>query len=246
MCSSSLQTPNASSPARSAQKTVGVVVFPGSNCDQDCFEAVTAAMGLQARYLWYGDVADLSSLEAVILPGGFSYGDYLRCGAIAKQAALMPELVKFAAQGRPVLGICNGFQVLTEAGLLPGALIRNEGLRFLCQRNTVLEVTSTQTVFTSLYQQGQRISLPIAHGDGNYSADADTLARLEEKQQVVFRYAENVNGANNRIAGLCNEKRNVLGMMPHPERNLKANASTAWTGEGRLLFESLLQSVLSA
>lgn len=229
-----------------APPSIGIVVFPGSNCDQDCWDAVTHTMGLNAKYLWYADVEDLSAYGALLLPGGFSYGDYLRCGAIARQAPLMPEIVKFAEQGRPVLGICNGFQVLTEARLLPGALIRNEGLHFVCQRRTALEVASSNTPFTRQFESGQLIELPVAHGEGNFTADEATLKQLELNDQVVFRYADNINGSLNQIAGICNEKRNVVGMMPHPERNLITRPAEGWTGEGALMFKSLLEGVLAS
>jgi phosphoribosylformylglycinamidine synthase subunit PurQ / glutaminase len=227
------------------EKTVGIIVFPGSNCDQDCWDAVTQGMSLQARYVWHAETENaLLGLEALLLPGGFSYGDYLRCGAIAKQAAIMPAIKAFAAAGKPVLGVCNGFQILTEAGLLPGALLRNEGLQFICQRNTALEVASTNTPFTGGYTQGQAITLPIAHGEGNYTADEATLQALEANNQVVFRYQHPVNGSANNIAGICNEQRNVVGMMPHPERNLNASRTEGWTGDGLAVFQSLLNTLL--
>ncbi len=219
----------------------GIVVFPGSNCEKDCHDAITRHLGQQAVYLWHGD-SDLQGVDCIILPGGFSYGDYLRAGAIARFAPVMDSVRRFAEQGRPVLGICNGFQILTETALLPGALVKNTSLQFLCDQVTVT-VENTETPFTRLYPSGSRITLPVAHAEGNYVADPDTVKRLEDQHQVIFRYSEDINGSMNRIAGICNTQKNVLGMMPHPERNLwKAEA---WSGEGRLLFDSLLQSYLN-
>lgn len=227
----------------------GIVVFPGSNCDQDCADAVTQALGWQTRFLWHDDRHDLSDLALLLIPGGFSYGDYLRCGAIARLSPVMQDVQAFAAQGRPVLGICNGFQVLTEAGLLPGALIRNQGLRFRCLQQVELTVESIQTPFTQDLSQGQRLHLPIAHGEGNYTANPATLSELEANGQVVFRYVENtdrpVNGSAQSIAGICNRGGNVLGMMPHPERNLNANPTGGFSGDGRRLFDSLLKATLA-
>ncbi len=220
---------------------VGIVVFPGSNCEQDCYDAVVHYLGNEAVYLWHGDT-DLQGVDAVILPGGFSYGDYLRSGALARFSPILESVRAFADQGRPVLGICNGFQVLTETGLLPGALTRNKTLHFICEQ-VKMTVENNTSLFTSRYGKGQEIMLPVAHGDGNFQAPEDVVKRLEDNGQVVFRYRDDINGSVNRIAGICNEKGNVLGMMPHPERNLWKNE--AWTGEGRIMFDSLKAGLLS-
>ncbi len=196
--------------------TVGVIVFPGSNCDHDAYHAFRHNLGTDARFIWH-DSASLGDVDAVILPGGFSYGDYLRTGAIAKFSPVMGAVRQFAERGGPVLGICNGFQVLTEAGLLPGALVRNAGLKFVC-RTVALEVASTNAPFTQDLVKGDILHLPVAHGEGCYIADAATLNELEEEDRVVLRYRENPNGSVNNIAGIVNRERNVLGMMPHPER----------------------------
>lgn len=218
---------------------IGIVVFPGSNCEKDCFDAVTRFLDAEAVYLWHGDT-DLSGVDCVLLPGGFSYGDYLRAGAIARFSPIMNSVKAFADQGRPVLGICNGFQVLTESHLLPGTLMKNKSLRFLC-RQVKLTVERTDTPFTAQYRQGQAIELPIAHAEGNYFIDPDGLKRLEDNYQVIFRYSEEVNGSVNRIAGICNARRNVLGMMPHPERNLWPGET--WTGEGGPVFTALAEAI---
>ncbi|QYJ17216.1 Phosphoribosylformylglycinamidine synthase subunit PurQ [Rubrobacter xylanophilus DSM 9941] len=194
---------------------VGVVIFPGSNCDRDAMWAVERA-GAEPVELWHAD-ADLKGADAVILPGGFSYGDYLRPGAIARFARVMGPLERFAREGGPVLGICNGFQVLCEAHLLPGALLQNRGLRFVCRRVRV-RVERTDTPWTAACEMGEELTLPVAHNEGNYFADPATLARLEEEGRVMLRYLENPNGSANDIAGVCSEDRNVVGMMPHPER----------------------------
>ena len=196
--------------------TVGIVVFPGSNCDRDMRWALEGCLGRPTRFLWHED-RDLSGLEAVVLPGGFSYGDYLRCGAIARFAPVLEELRHFAASGGPVLGICNGFQVLTEMGLLPGALTRNRSLHFLCEP-AELVVSPGHCRWLQGYSQGEHITLPIAHGEGRYQLEPDELARLEQQGQVVLRYASNPNGSLGDVAGLTNAAGNVLGLMPHPER----------------------------
>lgn len=224
----------------------GVVVFPGSNCDHDAHYVAGTLLQQEARYIWHkeGSVGDV---DVIILPGGFSYGDYLRCGAIARFSPIMKDVVRFANAGGIVLGICNGFQVLTEAGLLPGVLLRNESLRFVC-RTVPLRVENTTTRFTNQCTQGEILRIPIAHGDGNYFADDGTLRRLEENGQVVFRYCDeegnttpesNPNGSRNNIAGIINEKGNVLGMMPHPER---AADSILRLTDGRKIFASILAS----
>ncbi|NDD28474.1 MAG: phosphoribosylformylglycinamidine synthase subunit PurQ [Proteobacteria bacterium] len=197
---------------------IAVVRFPGSNCDDDCVRAVKHVGGAAASIVWHEDPLPVGT-RAVVLPGGFSYGDYLRCGAIARFSRVMGDVRAFAERGGPVVGICNGFQVLVEAGMLPGALLPNASLRFVC-RPVALEVIQTDTPFTRGYAQGTRITLPVAHGDGRYFADPDTLRQLSEQRRVVLRYApgNNPNGALDDIAGICNEGRNVFGLMPHPER----------------------------
>lgn len=194
----------------------GVVVFPGSNCDHDAWYAISQNLQHEAEFIWH-DSHSLGDVDAVILPGGFSYGDYLRCGAIAKFSPVMGAIKRFAASGGPVLGVCNGFQVLVETGLLPGALVRNAGLKFICRTGPV-RVETTDSIFTHGAKTGQILQLPIAHGEGCYIADEQTLDRLEREDRVVLRYLENPNGSMRSIAGILNEGRNVMGMMPHPER----------------------------
>jgi phosphoribosylformylglycinamidine synthase I len=194
---------------------IGVTIFPGSNCDRDALYAVER-MGAEPVELWHAD-ADLKSSDAVIVPGGFSYGDYLRPGAIARFAKVMAPLEDFARSGGPALGVCNGFQVLAEAHLLPGALLRNTGMRFVCRRVRT-RVETTGTPWTASCEPGEELTLPVAHNEGNYFADPSTLALLEDEDRVVLRYLENPNGSANDIAGVCNEGRNVVGIMPHPER----------------------------
>ena len=194
---------------------IGVTIFPGSNCDRDALHAVER-MGAEPVELWHGD-AELKGSDAVIVPGGFSYGDYLRPGAIARFANVMATLEDFARSGGPILGVCNGFQVLTEAHLLPGALLRNTGMRFVCRRVRV-RVETTETLWTSSCEPGEELTLPVAHIEGNYFADPATLAELEAEDRVVLRYMENPNGSANNIAGICSEGKNVVGIMPHPER----------------------------
>jgi phosphoribosylformylglycinamidine synthase len=229
--------------------TVGVVVFPGTNCDKDVVEAIkTSLPQASVVELWHDEVPEHPLKEAfqwVILPGGFSYGDYLRCGAMAKNSKLMQAVKQFAQDGGYVLGICNGFQILTEAGLLEGALIPNTTKRFICQQRTRLEVASHASVYTQGYAKGQVIEMPIAHGEGCYYTDAETLERLEVNGQVLFRYVDEVNGSVNRIAGITNRAGNVMGLMPHPERNLWKNALSGFTGDGRTLFESVGASFLT-
>ena len=214
--------------------TVGIVVFPGSNCDRDMRWALEGCLGRPTRFLWHEE-RDLTGLEAVVLPGGFSYGDYLRCGAIARFAPVLEELRSFAERGGPVLGICNGFQVLTEMGLLPGALTRNRSLHFLCEP-AELVVSPGNCRWLQHYQSGERISLPIAHGEGRYQVEPEALERLEQQGQVVLRYASNPNGSLGDVAGLTNAPGNVLGLMPHPER-----ACDPATGglDGRRLLASI-------
>jgi phosphoribosylformylglycinamidine synthase I len=195
---------------------IGIVVFPGSNCDHDAWYALTGNLQIPAEMIWHTS-ASLGGVDAVILPGGFSYGDYLRCGAIAKFSSVMAAVKQFAGEGGPVLGICNGFQVLTESGLLPGALVRNENLKFIC-RTARLKVETENSPFTRQARKGQLLRIPVAHGEGCYVAGERTLDQLEAEDRVVFRYSENCNGSMRDIAGILNEGRNVMGMMPHPER----------------------------
>ena len=216
-----------------------VIVFPGSNCDRDLAVALRTVTGTAPAMVWHGDSALPDDIGLVAVPGGFSYGDYLRSGAIAARSPIMRAVVEAAGKGLPVLGVCNGFQVLTEAGLLPGALMRNEGLNFVC-RDVALTVENAQSAFTSRYEAGETIRIPVAHHDGNFFADADTLDRIEGEGRVAFRYAEQVNGSARSIAGLLNDAGNVLGMMPHPERMIEgAHGGT----DGRRLFEGLLEAV---
>jgi phosphoribosylformylglycinamidine synthase I len=217
-----------------------VVVFPGSNCDRDLAVALELVTGVKPAMLWHDDAELPEGLDLITLPGGFSHGDYLRSGAIAARSPIMRAVIRAANRGTPVLGICNGFQVLTESGLLPGALMRNAGLDFVC-RDVKLEVVTTDTPFTRAYRPGETITVPVAHHDGNFQADAETLDRLEQQGQVAFRYAEAVNGSARNIAGILNDRRNVLGMMPHPERVVEAAHGKT---DGRRLFEGLL-SVLA-
>lgn len=216
-----------------------VIVFPGSNCDRDLAVALASVTGERPAMVWHAETELPAGIGLVAVPGGFSYGDYLRSGAIAARSPVMRAVVEAAGRGVAVLGVCNGFQVLTEAGLLPGALIRNAGLNFVC-RNVALEVANARSAFTGRYQPGEAIILPVAHHDGNYVADPDTLARLQGEGRIAFRYAEPVNGSANHIAGLLNDAGNVLGMMPHPERRIEAAHGG---GDGRRLFEGLVAAV---
>ncbi|ANU12366.1 Phosphoribosylformylglycinamidine synthase, glutamine amidotransferase subunit [Planococcus halocryophilus Or1] len=213
-----------------------VIVFPGSNCDLDMYHAVKDELGEEAEYVWH-DSKDLSSYDGILLPGGFSYGDYLRCGAIAQFSGVMDEVRKAAEAGKPVLGICNGFQILTEAGLLPGVLLRNKNLKFMC-RTVGLKVENNSTLFTNEYEQGEEIQIPIAHGEGNYYCDDATYDHLKENNQIVFTYADDFNGSRNNIAGIINERGNVLGMMPHPER---AVSELIGGKDGLALFRSIVK-----
>jgi len=227
----------------------GVIVFPGSNCDHDAYHVISNHVGQPVDFIWHRDT-DLSSYDAVIVPGGFSYGDYLRSGALARFSPVMKSLKEFAASGGFVFGICNGFQILCEAGLLPGALIRNKGLHFIC-KHVSLKVDNFETPFTNLVPKSKVLSIPIAHADGNYTCDDETFRRLEQNGQIVFRYCDadgnvtdeaNPNGARSNIAGICNETRNVLGMMPHPER---ACEDLLGSSDGRDIFSSLAKSIES-
>ncbi|HGE5781476.1 MULTISPECIES: phosphoribosylformylglycinamidine synthase subunit PurQ [Bacillus] len=213
-----------------------VIVFPGSNCDVDMFHAIKDELGEEVDYVWH-DAENLDEYDAILLPGGFSYGDYLRCGAISRFANAMKAVQKAAEQGKPILGVCNGFQILVESGLLPGALMRNENLKFMC-RTVQLRVENNETMFTSQYEKGAVINIPIAHGEGNYYCDEATLKELEEKNQIAFRYVDNPNGSVSDIAGIVNEKENVLGMMPHPERAVSELLGGA---EGLKVFQSILK-----
>jgi phosphoribosylformylglycinamidine synthase I len=219
----------------------GVVVFPGSNCDHDAWYALSHNLGQQAEFIWH-DSRSLGNADAVILPGGFSYGDYLRCGAIAKFSPVMSAVRKFAGDGGLVLGICNGFQILVESGLLPGALLRNLSLRFV-SREVTLRIETTTTPFTCAAAPGQTMRVPVAHGEGCYYADQRTLDMLEAEDRVVFRYLDNPNGSLRNIAGICNAGRNVLGLMPHPER---ASDPLMGSTEGRVVFDSMVQSLVAA
>ncbi len=227
----------------------GVIVFPGSNCDHDAHYVTGQLVDGDSRLIWHKE-GSIGDVDVVILPGGFSYGDYLRCGAIARFSPVMKDVVRFANQGGLVIGICNGFQVLTEAGLLPGVLLRNRSLLFVC-KYLYLRTENTDTMFTNRCKTGEVLEIPVAHGEGNYFTDPDTLRRLEDNQQVVFRYCDkegnitdeaNPNGSLNNIAGIINESGNVLGMMPHPER---ASDPVLKHTDGRKIFDSLIHSVHS-
>ena len=216
-----------------------VITFPGSNCDRDLAMALEHVSGQPAIRVWHGDADLPERLDFIALPGGFSYGDYLRCGSMAAKSPIMRAVVAAAERGVPVLGVCNGFQILTESGLLPGALMRNAQLTFTC-RTVPLKVENSQSLFTGGYEAGETINLPVAHHDGNYFADAATLDRLEGEGRVAFRYADQVNGSQRAIAGVLNEAGNVLGMMPHPERAIEpAHGGT----DGRRLFEAALREL---
>src|SRR3954470_17210379 len=215
----------------------GVIVFPGSNCDHDAFFAISNNLGQQAEFIWH-DSPSLGDIDAVLLPGGFSYGDYLRCGAIARFSPVMTAVKKFARDGGLVLGVCNGFQILVEAGLLPGALIRNRGLQFVC-RDVHLRTETTNSPFTSAAQKGEILRLPIAHGEGCYIADERTLDQLEAEDRVALRYIDNANGSMREIAGILNRERNVMGMMPHPERRTETLMGST---DGLFVFESMLRA----
>ncbi|MBZ5617617.1 MAG: phosphoribosylformylglycinamidine synthase subunit PurQ [Acidobacteriia bacterium] len=219
----------------------GVIVFPGSNCDHDAFYAVSGNLGQKAEFIWH-DSATLGDVDAVILPGGFAYGDYLRCGAIAKFSPVMQAVRQFAALGGLVLGVCNGFQILVEAGLLPGALIRNRSLKFIC-RDVHLRTETAHSPFTSAAHRGEILRMPIAHGEGCYFADDRTLDELEAQDRVAFRYLDNPNGSLRDIAGVLSRERNVMGMMPHPER---ATEPLMGSSDGLVVFESMLRVVQGA
>jgi len=228
----------------------GVVVFPGSNCDHDAYYALGNVLKKPVEFIWHQS-QDLANCDAIILPGGFSYGDYLRTGAIARFSPVMKSVEKFANSGGLVLGICNGFQILCEAGLLPGAMMRNSGLRFIC-RHVYIRVEQTDTPFTYAASQGQILKIPIAHSDGNWTVDDSTLTGLEKNRQVIFRYttpdgsddaAGNPNGAIHNIAGICNQERNVAGLMPHPERAMELALGSA---DGLVIFRSMVEALVGA
>ena len=214
-----------------------VIVFPGSNCDVDMFHAIKDELGEEVEYVWH-DAESLEGFDGILLPGGFSYGDYLRTGAIARFSNVMKEVVKAAEAGKPVLGVCNGFQILLEAGLLPGAMRRNDSLKFIC-RPVELKVANNQSMFSSMYEKEEVINIPIAHGEGNYYCDEETLAQLQKNNQIIFTYnGENPNGSLENIAGITNEKGNVLGMMPHPERAVDELLGGA---DGLKIFQSIVK-----
>jgi phosphoribosylformylglycinamidine synthase I len=228
----------------------GVVVFPGSNCDHDAYHAIGHVLKKPVEFIWH-ESRDLAHCDAVVLPGGFAYGDYLRTGAIARFSPVMKSIEKFANSGGLVLGVCNGFQILCEAGLLPGAMMRNSGLRFIC-RHVYIRVEQTDTPFTNAATTGQILKAPIAHSDGNYTADEATLTQLEKNRQVLFRYttpdgsddaAGNPNGSMHNIAGICNRERNVAGLMPHPERAVESALDSA---DGLVIFRSMVEALVGA
>ena len=227
----------------------GVIVFPGSNCDHDAYHVIGKILAQPVEWVWHQSAA-VHHLDAILLPGGFSYGDYLRTGAIARFSPVMKAVEKFAASGGLVLGVCNGFQILCEAGLLPGAFVRNRSLKFIC-RPVHLRVETTETPFTNVCRRGQVLEIPIAHGDGNYVVDPDTLSEIEQQNRIVFRYSTpagelrdeaNPNGSTDAIAGVLNRERNVLGMMPHPER---ASELLMGSVDGRLIFQSMVASLVT-
>ena|ERR687887_219684 len=218
----------------------GVITFPGSNCDHDAYYAIQATLGQPATFLWH-ESHDLEDCDVVIIPGGFAYGDYLRTGAIARFSPIMESVTRFAGEGGLVLGICNGFQILCEAGLLPGALMRNAGLKFICKPVQV-RVETTDTPFTNACQKGELLTIPIAHMEGNYFCEEQTLADLRRDERIVFRYVENPNGSLDNIAGICNPGRNVLGLMPHPER---ASEALLGSKDGLKVFQSLVGAAVA-
>ncbi|RNC83928.1 MAG: phosphoribosylformylglycinamidine synthase subunit PurQ [Balneola sp.] len=227
--------------------TFGVIVFPGSNCDHDAYHAMKHVMGCEVKFLWHKDT-DLSGIDFLIVPGGFSYGDYLRSGAIARFSPIMQEVIKFAQAGGPVMGICNGFQILLEAGLIPGAMMHNHKLRFVC-KNVFIRCETTDSLFTSGLEKGQVFDIPVSHGEGNFFINQDGLKSLQDNDQVLFRYTNaqgqltkesNFNGSIDSIAGITNTGRNVLGMMPHPERAMEKILGSE---DGKPIFESILHSL---
>ena len=228
----------------------GVIVFPGSNCDHDAYHALAHIMNAETKFLWHKDT-DLSDIDFLLIPGGFSYGDYLRSGAIARFSPIMQSVVDFVEQGKPVLGVCNGFQILLEAGLLPGAMLHNQQLRFVC-KNTYIRCETSNSLFTRNIAEGTVLDIPVAHGEGNYVTDEDQLKKMQDNDQIVFRYCDadgnateeaNFNGSMDNIAGICNTQRNVLGMMPHPERAVEEILGSA---DGKQIFESVLNELAVA
>lgn len=228
-------------------KKIGVIVFPGSNCDHDAYHAMGKIMGANTTFLWHKDT-DLSDIDLLVIPGGFSYGDYLRSGAIARFSPIMNAVVEYAASGRPVMGICNGFQILLEANLLPGAMLHNEKLKFVC-KNVHIRVEHTDSIYTSGLQKNEVLKIPVSHGEGNYFIEEDGLKKLNDQNQVLFRYCDaggnlteeaNFNGSVDSIAGIVNEQGNVLGMMPHPERAME---SVLGNTDGRRMFDSLFNEL---
>lgn len=220
---------------------VGVVVFPGSNCDRDMYHVLRDVFNFDAQYFWH-EKGLPHDIDAVILPGGFSYGDRLRAGVIAANSPVIDDVKKFADVGKPVLGVCNGFQILVESGLLPGVLLKNDSLNFMCGWTNII-VENNKTVFTKKLELGQKIPIPIANGEGRYYADEELLDKLKKNNQIVFRYEDDVNGSTDRIAGICNEQGNVVGMMPHPERATESEINPIDNKPSSLIFESLLNAV---
>ena len=220
---------------------VGVVVFPGSNCDRDMFHVLTDVFNLDAQYFWH-EKGLPKNIDAVILPGGFSYGDRLRAGVIAAHSPVIKDVQKMAEKGIPVLGVCNGFQILVESGLLPGVLLKNNSLNFMCEWTNLI-VENNKTPFTSQFKLNQNIPIPIANGEGRYFADDETLKKLKKNNQIVFRYDQVINGSSDRIAGVCNEDGNVVGMMPHPERAVESEINPIDNKPSSLIFESLLSTM---
>ena len=220
---------------------VGVVVFPGSNCDRDMFHVLTDVFHLDAQYYWH-EKGLPKNIDAVVLPGGFSYGDRLRAGVIAAHSPIIKDVKKIAAKGIPILGVCNGFQILVESGLLPGVLLKNESLNFMCKWTNLI-VENNKTPFTNQFKLNEKIPIPIANGEGRYYVDDETMKELKKKNQIVFRYSEVVNGSTNRIAGVCNEDGNVVGMMPHPERAVESEINPVDNKPASLIFESLLTKI---
>ena len=212
-----------------------VIVFPGSNCDVDMYHTIQDELGEEVEYVWHTE-SNLDKFDAILLPGGFTFGDYLRCGAIARFSPIMQAIIQAADAGKPILGVCNGFQILVEAGLLPGALVRNKNLKFMCQHENLV-VKNNHTMFTSLYKPDEIIDIPIAHGEGSYYCDDETLKQLQANNQIVFTYENNPNGSVEDIAGIINEKGNVLGMMPHPERAVDILLGSK---DGLKMFQSIL------
>ncbi len=220
---------------------VGVIVFPGSNCDRDMFHVLTDVFNLNTQYFWH-EKGLPKNIDAVILPGGFSYGDRLRAGVIAAHSPVIADVQKLAKKGIPILGVCNGFQILTESGLLPGVLLKNNSLKFMCEWTNLI-VENNNTPFSSQFKLGQKIPIPIANGEGRYYVDSSTLKNLKKKNQIVFRYEDIVNGSTDRIAGVCNEDGNVVGMMPHPERAVESEINPIDNKPSSLIFESLLSTM---